>query len=105
MLYCFAGLGTNQVLIDGLDNNPQTQACNGTDENYRGFFACPIDDDGDGIAITAQLFFASNIDIANSYDLRANGFINKPVDFDRFFDIIQHIERFWLKTVILPNMF
>lgn len=43
-------------------------------------------------------------DILKSYDLHVNGFINKPVDFDRFFEIIQHIERFWLQTAVLPNM-
>lgn len=43
-------------------------------------------------------------DIIKSYDLHVNGFINKPVDFDRFFEIIQHIERFWLQTAVLPNM-
>lgn len=43
-------------------------------------------------------------DIINSYDLHANCFINKPVDFDNFFDIIQKIEDFWLTTTILPTM-
>ncbi len=42
-------------------------------------------------------------DIINSYDLHANCFINKPVDFDSFFSIIQQIESFWLKTTILPT--
>ncbi|MFT4663602.1 MAG: chemotaxis family two-component system response regulator Rcp1 [Polaribacter sp.] len=46
----------------------------------------------------------SEYDIIKSYDLHVNGFINKPVDFDRFFEIIQHIERFWLQTAVLPNM-
>ncbi len=43
-------------------------------------------------------------DILNSYDLHVNCYINKPVDFDRFFDIIQKIEDFWLNTAILPTM-
>ncbi len=42
-------------------------------------------------------------DILNSYDLHANCFINKPVDFDNFFDIISKIQEFWLHTVTLPN--
>ncbi|GJM34401.1 MAG: response regulator [Saprospiraceae bacterium] len=42
-------------------------------------------------------------DVINSYDLHANCFINKPVDFDSFFMIIQQIEAFWLKTTILPT--
>lgn len=43
-------------------------------------------------------------DIINSYDLHANCYINKPVDFDNFFEIIQKIEDFWLITSILPTM-
>ncbi len=43
-------------------------------------------------------------DILNSYDLHVNCYINKPVDFDRFFEIIQKIEDFWLNTAILPTM-
>lgn len=43
-------------------------------------------------------------DILISYNLHANCFINKPVDFDHFFEIIQKIEEFWLTTTILPTM-
>ena len=43
-------------------------------------------------------------DIINSYDLHANCFINKPVDFDNFFEIVQKIEDFWLTITILPTM-
>ena len=43
-------------------------------------------------------------DILNSYKLHVNCYINKPVDFDSFFHVIQKIETFWLKTAILPTM-
>lgn len=43
-------------------------------------------------------------DILNSYDLHVNCYITKPVDFDRFFDIIKLIEDFWINTAILPSM-
>lgn len=43
-------------------------------------------------------------DILNSYNLHVNCYINKPVDFDKFFDIIQKIEEFWFHTAILPSM-
>lgn len=43
-------------------------------------------------------------DIMHSYDLHANCYINKPVDFDKFFDVIEKIEEFWLSTVILSTM-
>ncbi len=42
-------------------------------------------------------------DILKSYNLHVNCYVNKPVDFDKFFDIIQKIEDFWLSTAILPN--
>ncbi len=42
-------------------------------------------------------------DIQNSYYAHANCYINKPVDFNRFFDVIRRIESFWLDTVILPT--
>lgn len=43
-------------------------------------------------------------DVLKSYNLHVNCYINKPVDFDKFFDIIQKIEDFWLSTAILPTM-
>ncbi|NNE29610.1 MAG: response regulator [Saprospiraceae bacterium] len=43
-------------------------------------------------------------DILKSYNLHVNCYINKPVDFDKFFDIIQKIEDFWLSTAVLPTM-
>ena len=43
-------------------------------------------------------------DILNSYDLHANCFINKPIDFDDVFNIIHKIEEFWLSSAILPTM-
>jgi CheY-like chemotaxis protein len=42
-------------------------------------------------------------DIVKTYNLNVNAYINKPVDFDRFFDIVQKIEDFWLMTVTLPS--
>ncbi len=44
-------------------------------------------------------------DILKSYNLHVNCYINKPVDFDTFADIIQKIDEFWLKTAILPPNF
>ena len=44
-------------------------------------------------------------DIVKTYNLNVNAYINKPVDFERFFDIVQKIEDFWLMTAILPSSF
>jgi len=43
-------------------------------------------------------------DILKSYNLNVNCYIVKPVEFDRFSEIVQRIEDFWFKTAILPTM-
>lgn len=43
-------------------------------------------------------------DISNSYRLHANCYLNKPIEFDKFFDLIQKVEDFWLSTTVLPTM-
>ena len=42
-------------------------------------------------------------DIAKTYDLHANCYITKPVDFDRFIEVVKTIEGFWLTVVKLPS--
>lgn len=42
-------------------------------------------------------------DIGNSYDLSANSYITKPVDFDEYFKVILKIEEFWFSIVKLPS--
>jgi CheY-like chemotaxis protein len=41
-------------------------------------------------------------DIIKTYDLHANCYITKPVDFDQFINIVKKIEDFWLTIVKLP---
>jgi CheY-like chemotaxis protein len=41
-------------------------------------------------------------DIVKMYDLHANSYITKPVDFDQFIKVIKSIEDFWLQVVKLP---
>jgi hypothetical protein len=38
-----------------------------------------------------------------SYSLHANAYISKPVDFDKFIDVIRQIDDFFLTLVKLPN--
>lgn len=53
-----------EALLDGLDDTSKDEDCNGTTVPYQGFFACRRPD-----GITAQLYFNSEIDIANTdYD-------------------------------------
>jgi CheY-like chemotaxis protein len=42
-------------------------------------------------------------DILRSYNLHANSYITKPVDFDQFIKVIRSIEDFWLEVVRLPS--
>jgi CheY-like chemotaxis protein len=42
-------------------------------------------------------------DILKAYQLHANCYISKPVDFLRFTEIIKQIEGFWLQLVKLPR--
>jgi chemotaxis family two-component system response regulator Rcp1 len=41
-------------------------------------------------------------DILMSYNLHANCYITKPVDLEKFIEIIRGIENFWLSIVKLP---
>jgi CheY-like chemotaxis protein len=41
-------------------------------------------------------------DVARTYALHANCYINKPVDFDQFMRVIRAIEDFWFSVVRLP---
>jgi CheY-like chemotaxis protein len=41
-------------------------------------------------------------DVLKAYNLSANCYINKPVDFDRFVKIVRSIENFWFTIVKLP---
>lgn len=41
-------------------------------------------------------------DILNTYDLHANCYITKPVDFGQFLKVVRSIEDFWLTVVKLP---
>lgn len=42
-------------------------------------------------------------DIVKSYELHANCYITKPVEFEKFLDMIRKIEDFWLSIVKLPG--
>ncbi|MFS0516127.1 response regulator [Nostoc sp. UIC 10607] len=44
----------------------------------------------------------SEEDILKAYNLCANCYITKPVDFDQFVKIVQSIENFWFAIVKLP---
>jgi CheY-like chemotaxis protein len=41
-------------------------------------------------------------DVLRSYDLHANAYVTKPVDFDRFVEVIRQIDEFFISIVRLP---
>jgi CheY-like chemotaxis protein len=45
----------------------------------------------------------SEEDVMRAYNLHANCYITKPVDFNRFMDVVKSIENFWLTVVKLPE--
>lgn len=46
---------------------------------------------------------ADEADVAKAYELNANCYITKPVDWSRFIRVIRLIEDFWLTIVCLPR--
>jgi CheY-like chemotaxis protein len=42
-------------------------------------------------------------DVLRTYELRANCYITKPVDLEKFITIVRSIEDFWLTIVRLPS--
>ena len=45
----------------------------------------------------------SEKDILESYQYHANCYITKPVDFQKFMDVVRTIKDFWIDIVQLPN--
>jgi two-component system, chemotaxis family, response regulator Rcp1 len=45
----------------------------------------------------------SEEDILRSYNLHANCYITKPIEFDHFLEAVRSIENFWLAIVKLPD--
>ncbi len=42
-------------------------------------------------------------DVLRSYNLHANCYISKPIDFSQFIKVVKSIENFWLSIVKLPG--
>jgi len=45
----------------------------------------------------------NDLDVLSCYDLHANCYIVKPVNLDKFIEVIKTIEGFWLNIVTLPH--
>ena len=44
-------------------------------------------------------------DVIRSYQLHANAYVTKPVDFDQFIKVVQQIDDFFVQVVRLPRHF
>jgi CheY-like chemotaxis protein len=42
-------------------------------------------------------------DVLRSYELHANAYVSKPVDFDRFIEVVRQIDAFFVSVVRLPR--
>ena len=42
-------------------------------------------------------------DVLRSYDLHANAYVTKPVDFERFIEVVRQIDEFFVSVVRLPS--
>jgi CheY-like chemotaxis protein len=41
-------------------------------------------------------------DVLRSYDLHANAYVSKPVDFEQFVGVVRQVDQFFLSVVLLP---
>ena len=46
---------------------------------------------------------AAEQDVLKTYDLHANSYIVKPINFDQFINVVSAIETFWFSVVKLPD--
>lgn len=60
------------------------------------------DDELSRIPVVILTSSESEEDIVKSYDLNANAYLTKPVDYDGFLEIIDSLENFWLQVVKFP---
>lgn len=60
------------------------------------------DDDLKRIPVVVLTTSKAEEDILRSYSLHANCYLTKPIEFERFFNLVKYIEEFWLTIVKLP---
>jgi CheY-like chemotaxis protein len=60
------------------------------------------DEDLGRIPVVVLTTSAADEDILRSYQLHANAYVTKPVDFERFISVIRQIDEFFVSVVKLP---
>jgi len=61
------------------------------------------DDDLQQIPVVVLTTSKAEEDVLRSYKLHANAYVTKPVDFDRFIDVVRQIDEFFVTVVKLPS--
>jgi len=61
------------------------------------------DEDLGRIPVVVLTTSSADEDIVRSYQLHANAYVTKPVDFDRFIEVVQQIDDFFVTVVKLPS--
>lgn len=61
------------------------------------------DDDLKTIPVVVLTSSEAEEDVVRSYELNANAYLTKPVDFNGFLDVVDSIEHFWVSFVKLPT--
>jgi CheY-like chemotaxis protein len=65
--------------------------------------ALKADPDLRRIPVIVMTSSKSDIDVLSAYDLRASGYVIKPVDFGRLQEIVASLESFWFSVVVLSG--
>ncbi len=60
------------------------------------------DDNLRRIPVVVLTTSAAEEDVLRSYDLHANAYVTKPVDFDAFMEVVRQIDEFFVTVVHLP---
>ena len=64
--------------------------------------AVKADEDLCSIPVVVLTTSEAEEDVLRSYQLHANAYVTKPVDFERFLDVVRQIDDFFLTVVKLP---
>ena len=65
--------------------------------------AVKADDELRQIPIVVLTTSEAEEDVLRSYALHANAYVTKPVDFERFIEVVRKIDDFFVSVVRLPN--
>jgi two-component system, chemotaxis family, response regulator Rcp1 len=61
------------------------------------------DDDLKMIPVIVLTTSSSEDDMRKCYELQANSFVSKPMDFDQFVDVMKGVENFWIRLARPPS--